>query len=176
MQQNPHIPKNRLNGELSSCYKIKLLKAGIRLVYQVIDDELVILLVTVGKRADSEVYEEAKHRLDVWLANHDNRPPSGAHTEEGKKKCSQNALKTGEYTDEKVAERKRKAANKRPMFEGGTVFDTYGDKRFKWIRSINYSGFMKTIKKADKEKIKAKLKACVWCPPLWRNWANWFTG
>ena len=65
VQQNPHIPKNRLNGELSSCYKIKLLKGGIRLVYQVIDDELVILLVTVGKRADSEVYEEAKHRLDV---------------------------------------------------------------------------------------------------------------
>ena len=49
----------------SSCYKIKLLKAGIRLVYQVIDDEVVILLVTVGKRADSEVYDEAKHRLDV---------------------------------------------------------------------------------------------------------------
>ena len=63
VQQNPHIPKNRLKGELSSCYKIKLRKAGIRLVYQVIDDEVVILLVTVGKRADSEVYEEAKHRL-----------------------------------------------------------------------------------------------------------------
>jgi len=65
VQQNPHIPKNRLSGELSSCYKIKLLKAGVRLVYQVIDNELVILLVTVGKRADSEVYEEAKHRLDT---------------------------------------------------------------------------------------------------------------
>lgn len=65
VQQNPHIPKNRLSSELSSCYKIKLLKAGVRLVYQVVDNELVILLVTVGKRADSEVYEEAKHRLDT---------------------------------------------------------------------------------------------------------------
>ncbi len=34
-------------------------------MYQVIDNELVILLVTVGKRADSEVYNEAKHRLDT---------------------------------------------------------------------------------------------------------------
>ena len=65
VQQNPHIPKNRLSGELSSCYKIKLLKAGVRLVYQLIDNELVILLVTVDKRADSEVYNEAKHRLDT---------------------------------------------------------------------------------------------------------------
>ena len=64
VQENPHIPKNRLSGELSSCYKIKLLKAGVRLVYQVIDEEVVILLVTVGKRADSEIYEAAKHRLD----------------------------------------------------------------------------------------------------------------
>ena len=63
IQINPHIPKNRLKGELSSCYKIKLLKAGVRLVYQVVDDELFILLVTVGKRADSEVYEEAKQRV-----------------------------------------------------------------------------------------------------------------
>lgn len=64
VQENPHVPKNRLKGELSSCYKIKLLKAGVRLVYQVIDDEVVILLVTVGKRADSEVYEEAKQRIN----------------------------------------------------------------------------------------------------------------
>jgi hypothetical protein len=43
----------------------------------------------------------------------------------------------------------------------GTVFDTYGDKRFKWNRSSNYSGFMRTIKKADKETIKEKLRAYV---------------
>ena len=61
--KNPHIPKNRLGGELSSCYKIKLLKAGVRLVYQVNDNEVVILLVTVGKREDSAVYIEAQSRL-----------------------------------------------------------------------------------------------------------------
>lgn len=61
--ENPHIPKNRLHGDLSTCYKIKLLKAGVRLIYQVIDDEVVILLITVGKRADQAVYDEAVKRV-----------------------------------------------------------------------------------------------------------------
>ena len=60
--KQPHIPKNLLKGDLAGCYKIKLLKAGVRLVYQVRDDEVVILLITVGKRADSTVYDEAKKR------------------------------------------------------------------------------------------------------------------
>ena len=61
--ENPHIPKNRLHGELTGCYKIKLLKAGVRLIYQVKDGEIIILLLTVGKRADSIVYNEAEKRL-----------------------------------------------------------------------------------------------------------------
>jgi mRNA interferase RelE/StbE len=55
--------KNMLRGDLAGCYKIKLLKAGVRLVYQVKDDQVVILLITVGKRADSIVYDEAKKRI-----------------------------------------------------------------------------------------------------------------
>ncbi len=61
--ENPHIPKNRLAGGLHNCYKIKLKRAGVRLVYQVNDDEIYILLLTVGKRADNEVYETALKRL-----------------------------------------------------------------------------------------------------------------
>ena len=61
--EQPHIPKNMLKGNLAGCYKIKLLKAGVRLVYQVKDDQVVILLITVGKRADSVVYDEAKKRI-----------------------------------------------------------------------------------------------------------------
>ncbi|WP_180147443.1 type II toxin-antitoxin system RelE/ParE family toxin [Acinetobacter sp. YH12052] len=61
--EQPHIPKNMLKGDLAGCYKIKLLKAGVRLVYQVKDDQVVILLITVGKRADSIVYDEAKKRI-----------------------------------------------------------------------------------------------------------------
>ncbi|WP_315042191.1 type II toxin-antitoxin system RelE/ParE family toxin [Faucicola mancuniensis] len=52
-----------MGGELSGLYKIKLQRAGICLVYAVNDDEIYILLLTVGKRADSEVYETAK----TWL-------------------------------------------------------------------------------------------------------------
>ena len=52
-----------LRGDLAGCYKIKLLKAGVRLVYQVKDDQVVILLITVGKRSDSIVYDEAKKRI-----------------------------------------------------------------------------------------------------------------
>ncbi|MEB5477927.1 type II toxin-antitoxin system RelE family toxin [Acinetobacter pollinis] len=61
--QQPHVPKNILRGDLAGCYKIKLLKAGVRLVYQVRDDQVVILLITVGKRADNIVYNEAKKRI-----------------------------------------------------------------------------------------------------------------
>lgn len=61
--EQPHIPKNKLKGDLAGCYKIKLLKAGVRLVYQVRDDEVVILLITVGKRADSVVCNEAIKRI-----------------------------------------------------------------------------------------------------------------
>ncbi len=66
---------------------------------------------------------------------------TGATSEQGKKKCSQNALKTGKYTADKVKERKRKAANKRPLYKGGAVFETYGDKRYGIDRSFKYSKF-----------------------------------
>lgn len=52
-----------LKGDLAGCYKIKLLKAGVLLVYQVKDNQIVILLITVGKRAESIVYDEAKKRI-----------------------------------------------------------------------------------------------------------------
>ncbi|MDY6455996.1 type II toxin-antitoxin system RelE family toxin [Acinetobacter faecalis] len=59
-----HVPKSLLRGNLAGCYKIKLLKAGFRLVYQVRDDQVIILLVTVGKREDNVVYVEAKKRIE----------------------------------------------------------------------------------------------------------------
>ena len=83
---------------------------------------------------------------------------TGAISEQGKKIVSKSVLKNGEHKADKVAERKRKAANKRPLFKGGMILDTYGDKRFRWNRSINYFGAFKTIKKADREKIRNRLK------------------
>lgn len=61
--ENPHIAKNRLSGDLHNCYKIKLLADGVRAVYQVNDNEIYILLLTVGKRKDNEVYITAQKRL-----------------------------------------------------------------------------------------------------------------
>ncbi|MEQ4584964.1 MAG: type II toxin-antitoxin system RelE/ParE family toxin, partial [Pantoea agglomerans] len=57
-----HIPSARLRG-IKDCYKIKLRASGFRLVYQVIDDQLVIAVVAVGKRERSDVYHLASERM-----------------------------------------------------------------------------------------------------------------
>ena len=60
--ENPHIPSAKLRG-IKDCYKIKLRTSGFRLVYQVIEDTLVIVVVAVGKRERSEVYNLASERF-----------------------------------------------------------------------------------------------------------------
>lgn len=60
--EHPHIPSARLSG-LPNCYKIKLRSAGFRLVYQVIDDRITVLVVAVGRRERNEVYKFARERL-----------------------------------------------------------------------------------------------------------------
>ncbi|MDE9444237.1 type II toxin-antitoxin system RelE/ParE family toxin [Xenorhabdus bovienii] len=60
--ENPHVPSAKLRG-MTNSYKIKLRASGFRLVYQVIDDQLVIAVVAVGKRERSEVYTLASERL-----------------------------------------------------------------------------------------------------------------
>lgn len=60
--ENPHIPSAKLRG-IKACYKIKLRSSGFRLVYQVIDDTLVIAVVAVGKRERSDVYNLASERI-----------------------------------------------------------------------------------------------------------------
>lgn len=59
---NPHVPASRLHGDLAGCYKIKLQKAGLRLVYQVDDGVLVVLVLAVAKREDLKVYRQALTR------------------------------------------------------------------------------------------------------------------
>jgi mRNA interferase RelE/StbE len=51
---NPKIPSARLHGAKER-YKIKLRSAGYRLVYQVNDRELIVLVVAVGRRERNEV-------------------------------------------------------------------------------------------------------------------------
>ncbi len=75
--QNPHVSGALLHRELAtitsgvsrddalwaSTRKIKLLKQGCRLVCMVEDDELVVLVLAVGKREDSAVYRAAAKRV-----------------------------------------------------------------------------------------------------------------
>jgi mRNA interferase RelE/StbE len=60
---SPHVPGGALHGELVGCYKIKLNKQGIRLVYAVEDDKLIVMVMSVDKREDSIVYKSAVTRM-----------------------------------------------------------------------------------------------------------------
>ncbi|MGB0129904.1 MAG: type II toxin-antitoxin system RelE/ParE family toxin [Rhodocyclaceae bacterium] len=60
--ENPRVESARLAG-LADCYKIKLRAAGYRLVYQVFDDRVVVLVVAVGKREDGAAYRKARGRM-----------------------------------------------------------------------------------------------------------------
>ncbi len=60
--EKPHNESSRLNG-MQNCYKIKLRQASYRLVYQVRDKELVVVVVAVGKREKNFVYKRAIRRI-----------------------------------------------------------------------------------------------------------------
>ena len=59
---NPRVPSAKLHGDLENFYKIKLRTLGYRLVYEVIDDRLVIHVIAIGKRNQSIVYQKASKR------------------------------------------------------------------------------------------------------------------
>lgn len=54
----PRIPARKLRGSADR-YKIKLRAAGYRLVYEVRDQHLLVLVVAVGKRDRNAVYRQA---------------------------------------------------------------------------------------------------------------------
>ncbi|MBN6076206.1 type II toxin-antitoxin system RelE/ParE family toxin [Aggregatibacter actinomycetemcomitans] len=60
--ENPRVPSAKLHG-MKDCYKIKLRNAGYRLVYQVIDERIVVKVIAVGRRDRNFVYTKAKSRL-----------------------------------------------------------------------------------------------------------------
>jgi len=61
--ESPRIEANRLR-ELPDCYKVKLKSAGYRLIYQVLDQEIVVFVVAIGKREREAAYEAARDRLE----------------------------------------------------------------------------------------------------------------
>lgn len=60
---NPHVPGGALHGELNGYYKIKLKKQGIRLVYGVEDDALIVMVMAVDKRENGVIYRSVMARI-----------------------------------------------------------------------------------------------------------------
>ena len=58
---NPRVPSAKLSGHKDR-YKIKLRSAGYRLVYEVRDRELIVIVVAIGKRERNAVYKAAAKR------------------------------------------------------------------------------------------------------------------
>ncbi len=54
---------NKYGIDLTGCLKVKLKKAGIRIVYKLERTELGMRIIIVGMRADMVVYREAARRL-----------------------------------------------------------------------------------------------------------------
>ena len=61
---NPCIPENRLRN-MPDCYKIKLKDAGYRLVYEVNESEIIVLVISVGRRDKFLVYKNALKRFRI---------------------------------------------------------------------------------------------------------------
>ncbi len=59
--QHPHVPSARLTGH-EDRYKIKLRSVGFRLVYEVRDTVLLVIVVAVGKWERNAVYQAAAKR------------------------------------------------------------------------------------------------------------------
>lgn len=58
---NPRVPASKLSGHQHR-FKIKLRSVGYRLVYEVRDGELVVVVVAIGKRERNAVYKAAAKR------------------------------------------------------------------------------------------------------------------
>jgi mRNA interferase RelE/StbE len=58
---NPRVPSAKLSGHQDR-YKIKLRSIGYRLVYEVRDQQLLVVVIAVGKRERNAVYKAAEKR------------------------------------------------------------------------------------------------------------------
>lgn len=65
--EDPLVKSAELSGELKGLYKIKLASLGYRLVYQIDNLELTVVVISVGRRDKNSVYKTAKNRRDPNL-------------------------------------------------------------------------------------------------------------
>jgi mRNA interferase RelE/StbE len=61
--EQAHVSAAKLRGDLQNTYKIKLRDVGYRLVYEVIDRKLVVIVLAVGRRDHDKAYDHAAKRL-----------------------------------------------------------------------------------------------------------------
>ena len=67
---NPRVPGGALHGELSGYYKdkVKLNEQGIRLVYGVEDDAMIVMVMAVDQREDGQLYRSVVARVSEMAA------------------------------------------------------------------------------------------------------------
>ncbi|MEE0434920.1 MAG: type II toxin-antitoxin system RelE/ParE family toxin [Peptococcaceae bacterium] len=57
---------NLIDTDLAGCCKIKLKNAGLRIVYKIIRTDKEMLIIVIGARADSAVYNDAQKRIKKY--------------------------------------------------------------------------------------------------------------
>lgn len=60
----PSLFRKRASSRPILVYKIKLLKDCYRLVYQVIDERIIIYVIAVSRKTDNEIYELTSKRTE----------------------------------------------------------------------------------------------------------------
>jgi len=58
----PRVPSAKLRG-YENVYKIKLRTAGYRLAYEIVEQELVVYVLAVGKREKGAIYKKLERRI-----------------------------------------------------------------------------------------------------------------
>lgn len=61
--ETPRVLKDKLSG-YENIYKIKLRSLGYRLAYEVKDEEIIVLILSIGKREKNKIYENLKKRIE----------------------------------------------------------------------------------------------------------------
>lgn len=65
IQESPELGQllgNKNNMNLTGLYKAYVAKKQVRIVYEIIDDALVVYVIAIGKREDFKVYRQAEQR------------------------------------------------------------------------------------------------------------------
>lgn len=66
LEESSHLGQplgNRAGFDLTGYYKLYAANKAIRIVYRIVEDEVVVEVVGIGKRADFEVYADVARRL-----------------------------------------------------------------------------------------------------------------